>query len=163
VVVAPTDTGDFGLTEVIAPEEGTSGVPIEAIVGGVGIALVLIYVAFYLRGAAAANRYADGFVVEQCPVCQRGQLYVEARNDRLFGIPRVRRIVRCTNCRSVLRETGERRWRYAVDGFENLALFEMYNGREVSDRDIASLVERPVYSDPGAPITPPSFTEDEDA
>jgi hypothetical protein len=163
VVVAPTDIGDSGLTEVIAPEEGKSGGPVEAIVSGVGIALVLIYVAFYLRGAAAANRYADGFVVEQCPVCQRGQLYVEARNDRLFGIPRVRRIVRCTNCRSVLRETGERRWRYAVDGFENLALFEMYNGREVSDRDIASLVERPVYSDPGAPITPPSFTEDEDA
>jgi hypothetical protein len=74
---------------------------------------------------------------------------VETKQDRLLGIPRPRRTVRCTECRSVLREVGNRRWRYAVDPMENPALYKHYNGREIDD---ATLVE----------IEPPSFTDEED-
>ena len=119
-----------------------------------------MYIALYLRGIGAVNRYAAGFVIDECPVCQRGMLHVEARSNRVFGIPRARRTVRCDECRSVLREIGERRWRYAIDGFENLAMFELLNGQEVSDSNLVSLVDRPIRADSPVTPRPPTFTDD---
>ena len=123
--------------------EPDSRFPIEAVIA-IGILLaILIYVAMYWNATVVARRYTDGFVVDDCPVCGRGQLHIEAKHERSFGMPRVRHTVRCDACRSVLRETGTRRWRYAVDPAENQVLYERYNGREIMTGEIASLlVER---------------------
>ncbi len=139
--------------------------PLEAIVGGAGLLLVLGYIVLYLRGLGSSERYASGFVIRACPVCHRGELIVEARHDRVLGIPRTRRTVRCSVCRSVLRETGSRRWRYAVDRIENPTVFERYNGREIDDRTLQSLAEQPLVPAeprPRMPTTPPTFVDDED-
>lgn len=149
-----------------APRSG--GLPIEAIVGGLALLLVLTYIAFYWRGLISAERYAKGFVIHRCPACDRGDLVVETRQDRLLGIPRPRRTVRCSQCRSVLREVGNRRWRYAVDPMENPALYKHYNGREIDDATLVEIGQQP-YSpngesaQPRPPLTPPSFTDDEDS
>lgn len=163
--MAPT----IQITQVSTPstDRNGAGLPIEAIIGGFALVAVLIYASLYWRGLAGAERYAKGFVIDRCPVCQRGEMVVEARDERAFGIPRIRRTVRCTACRSVLRETGNRRWRYAVDPLENSALYERYNGREIDDdtlKMLASQSVRPVSPPaPRPPSTPPAFVDDEDA
>jgi uncharacterized protein YgiM (DUF1202 family) len=149
------------------PSSGGGGVPVEAIVGGFALLLVLTYIAFYWRGLVAAERYAKGFVIHTCPACDRGHLVVETKQDRLLGIPRPRRTVRCTQCRSVLREVGNRLWRYAVDPMENPALYKHYNGREIDDATLVEIERQPHSPNgdsvqPRSPVTPPSFT-DEDA
>ena len=126
---------------------------------------MLGYVGLYLRGLSAVDRYAQGFVTERCPVCGRGTLTVDARTERVLGIPRPRRAVRCDSCRSVLRETGARRWRYAVDRLENEAMFDRYNGREIDDQTLKSLAQQPLVPDephPRPPATPPTFVDDEE-
>jgi hypothetical protein len=152
------------LTPESSPDTGD--VPVEAIVGGIILLLVLGYVGFYLRGTAAAERYSKGFVIERCPACDRGRLTVETRVDRLLGIPRPRRTVRCSECRSVLREVGNRRWRYAVDPVENTALYKHYNGQEIDDLTLSQITQQPapVSTPPQAhpPVTPPSFTDEDD-
>jgi hypothetical protein len=151
--------------QTVEPSEGAR-FPVEAIVAGIIVLLVLGYAAVYLRAVAAMDRYKSGFVVEQCPVCHRGHLTIESRSERLLGIPRPRRIVRCSVCRSVLRETGYRRWRYAVDPIENSALYERYNGREIDEETLKALANQPPTSDvpvrPKPPVTPPSFIDDEE-
>jgi hypothetical protein len=135
----------------------------EAVVGGVLLVLVLGYVAFYWRGLTGMERYSSGFVVDHCPVCNRGTLTVENRQERLLGIPRARRTVRCSNCRSVLRETGVRRWRYAVDPLENPTLFKLYNGREVDETTLTELAGQPTASVVvRPPSVPPSFVDDDE-
>jgi hypothetical protein len=129
--------------------------------------LVLVYIGFYWRGLVAAERYSKGFVVHRCPACDRGDLLVEMKQDRFLGIPRPRRTVRCTECRSVLREVGYRRWRYAVDPMENPALYKHYNGREIDDNTLVEIARQPhspegVPAQPRSPISPPSFMDDED-
>jgi hypothetical protein len=128
--------------------------------------MVFGYVSLYWRGLLAAERYAKGFVVDYCPVCMRGSLVVESRDERVFGIPNARRTVQCTVCRSVLRETGHRRWRYAVDPIENPPLYERFNGREIDEELLRVLArELAVPSEPPAPrppATPPAFVDDED-
>jgi hypothetical protein len=101
--------------------------------------LVIVYAGFYLRGASVVDRYRSGFVIETCPVCQQGHLHVEQRPTRFFGIPRVRRTVRCDNCRSILREMGNRRWRYAIDRMVNPVMHQRFNGLEFHDDDLQSL------------------------
>ena len=186
--VAPTDTtvptetatathtpaaavaGTATLSATLVPQvtegddSGGGRVPLEAIVGGILLAAIIGYVALYLRGVAAMNRYNDGFVIEQCPACRRGHLTVENRQSRLFGIPRPRRIVRCDVCRSVLRETGDQRWRYAIDPVVNAALYERYNGREIDEADLVKLAQQPIVPDssPKPPVEPPTFIEHDD-
>jgi uncharacterized protein YraI len=172
--IAPTETTvvpallnptAIPLTPESSPDTGA--VPVEAVVGGIILLLVLGYVGFYLRGTAAAERYAKGFVIERCPACDRGRLTVETRVDRLLGIPRPRRTVRCSECRSVLREVGKRRWRYAVDPVENTALYKHYNGQEIDDSTLSQIAHQPAGSNntpPQAhpPVTPPSFTDEDE-
>jgi hypothetical protein len=149
------------------PEVDETGarLPIEALVGAGLLMLVLSYTALYAHGLAQGNRYAKGFVFATCPICQRGEPLLEARQERWFGVPHTRWIARCTECRSVLRETGSRRWRYAVDPLENPFLFERFNGREVDDDMLRELARRaPEFSasHPPRPVTPPAFVDDED-
>ncbi len=108
---------------------------------GAGIAVVgaLIYIGMFAQGMNNARLYQDGFVLETCPICQRGHLTMETKQIRSFGIPHVRRTVRCDGCRSVLREKGTHRWLYAVDRLENPRLYERFNGQEVTDEELAQL------------------------
>ncbi len=147
------------------PADDGVNLPVEALVGGGLLALVLGYTALYARGLAQGSRYAKGFIFSTCPICQRGEPLLEARQERWFGVPNTRWIVRCTECRSVLRETGRRHWRYAVDPLENPFLFERFNGREMDDELLRELARRaPEFaaSRPPRPVTPPAFVDDED-
>jgi hypothetical protein len=148
----------------LTPEQPARGLTIEAVIGALGVIAVLAYVALYLRGMSAMERYSDGFVIDECPVCQRGQLTVDDRQTRMLGIPRPRRIVRCDVCRSVLREVGSRRWRYAVDPIENPPMYQRFNGREIDEEVLMMLSERPIPPDgsvPDEPLTPPSFVDED--
>ncbi len=156
----PADDPDE-LSEEIVENDG-SGFPLEAVVGGVLLLIVFAYIVAYLRGAAAATRYDNGFIIDWCPVCQIGQLSVENRGNRVLGIPRPRRTVRCDNCRSVLRETGNSWWRYAVDRMENPAMYDRFNGREIDDSTLKMMAKEPLRPDSDAkPVTPPSFVDDD--
>lgn len=132
--------------------------------GGALLVLLLIYVAFYWRGLAATDRYEAGFVIDTCPVCKQGHLTVETRPGRVLGIPRPRTTVRCDNCRSVLREVGRHRWRYAIDRTANPALYTQFNGREVDEATLEALERQapPAPSGVRPPSKPPTFIDDED-
>ncbi len=134
-----------------------SGIAPEAVVAGILLVAVLIYLVLYAQGAMASRRYADGFVIEQCPVCQRGNLHLEERGNRVLGIPRTRYAVRCDECRSVLREKSPRIWYYSVDRLENPTLYERYNGREITDGQLERLSNQTTAT-PGKPI-PPQFVD----
>ncbi len=159
-IIVGTESGSTSAapTSPATPSSGTSSTapasrfPLEAVIGGLVLLLVLIYVGLYLRGLAAANRYANGFVIDQCPVCRRGELIVESTPKRTFGIPGARRTVRCTHCRSVLREVGERRWRYAVDRMENVPLYDRLNNREIDEETLKLLLANPVTNGSSADI-----------
>ncbi|MEO1288360.1 MAG: hypothetical protein AAFV93_11375, partial [Chloroflexota bacterium] len=112
------------------------------------------------QGLSASGRYANGFVIERCPVCQRGQLQVDERPARTLGIPTVRRTVRCDVCRSVLRETGSRRWRYAVDRLENPTMYTRFNGKQITDADLERLNKTP--SSGASMQTTPEFVDGDD-
>jgi hypothetical protein len=135
-------------------------IPTEALVGGVGLLAILIYVGLYLRGLSAANRYKDGFIIEECPACRQGKLSVEVRQDRLLGIPQPHFTVRCSNCRSVLREVGHGQWRYAVDPLDNPPLYERYNNRTLDEHTLLTLHKTPIKP-PTTPVTRPDFVESE--
>ncbi|MCB0187445.1 MAG: hypothetical protein KDE31_24420, partial [Caldilineaceae bacterium] len=118
---------------------GGPAIPPEALVGGFIVLLVILYVVLYLRSSVVASRYRNGFVVDVCPICHRGHLQVEERKDSILGIPLTRWTVRCTNCRSILREVGRRRWRYTVDRTANRALYDRFNGRHITDEELRRL------------------------
>lgn len=158
--LADTPSSDIPDLEAIANEPAEivrllQAIPIEAFVGGGLLIAVLIYIWFYFQGLVAAGRYSDGFVIDTCPVCRRGELSVEKRPLRIMGIPGVRHTVRCDECRSILRETGTRRWRYAVDRLEDLRMYNQFNGREVTDNDLIRLDKSPLTSSSGR--TSPTF------
>jgi hypothetical protein len=123
----------------VAAPETAQRPPYEAIVAAVVIAALLLYALLYGLGLNATQRYQAGFVVKVCPVCGRGQLSAETRTERFLGIPIARYTVRCNVCRSVLRETRRGRWRYAVDPLENPALYERWNGREITEADLVQM------------------------
>jgi uncharacterized protein YgiM (DUF1202 family) len=178
LVVLPTDAPTAEVTEqaLVLPETpiptqsiivetvppDTSGgftVPIEALIGVVILLIVLGYIFLYWRGLVAADRYRDGFVIDECPVCKRGGLHVDEKPGRLLGIPQVRRTVRCDVCRSVLRETGAGRWRYAVDRIENAAIYDRFNGKEITDDELLRLAGNPPKS--SARPTNPQFLDED--
>lgn len=149
--VAAVDAGDSdaaggpseGPTEVITVEtdsESGGGLPV-LLLACVGLIMLgtLVYVGTYVRQAANIARYREGFDLAVCPVCEEGRLYLEDRRYRVLGIPRVRRTVRCDVCRSVLRQIGPQHWRYAVDGAENPAMYEAYNGAVLSGAELIAI------------------------
>jgi hypothetical protein len=141
-----------------APPSDTrpQGTPLSTILIGGGLALaVVLYASIYVVQSANVSRYQEGFVLTICPICQDGNLHVEDRRHRILGIPRVRRVVRCDVCRSVLRQVGPQRWRYAVDGAENQELYQEFNGRVVSEEQLIAI--SPEYQG-----QPPEFIEGDD-
>ncbi|TVR23086.1 MAG: hypothetical protein EA396_04820 [Anaerolineaceae bacterium] len=159
----PTDAPP-ALIELGGDDGGVTGraIPPELLIGGALLALIALYAALYLRGQIAGERYAGGFVIDHCPVCQRGKLNVETRSGRLLGIPNSRHIVRCDECRSILREVGGRRWRYAVDSLEDQAMYRAYNGKVLTERQIVALddaLARPKNARRGEGS--PAFVEDD--
>jgi len=166
VAIIPTRSGLETTTPAEPGETSGPRVPVELIAGITGLALVGAYAGLYWRGLQATDRYKNGFVVDTCPVCQQGHLVVVSRNERFLGIPRPRRTVHCTNCRSVLREAGERRWRYAVDRLDNPALYNRLNGKILDESTLLSLESEPqdamVDPTPRPPAEPPAFVDDEE-
>lgn len=139
VAAAGGETGGApaGPVMVVTPDDGDSGLPVPyLLLGGAVALLVLVYAGAYVAQAANLARYQEGFLLTVCPICARGSLYLEDRRYRMLGIPRVRRVVRCDECRSVLRQVGRGRWRYAVDELENPAAYDALNNRVVTERDL---------------------------
>jgi uncharacterized protein YraI len=124
---------------------------IAAMLAGGVLLLAMVYAAVYAVNAANLDRYRDGFVLDVCPVCEEGDLYLEERRYRLLGIPRVRRVVRCDYCRSVLRQVGPRRWRYAVDNMENPDLYDEFNNQVMTEDALIDILG-----------VPPQYIEDDD-
>ena len=137
--------------------------PLEALVGGLGLLAVLGYASLYWRGAAAAERYPTGFVISRCPICRQGRLTMDKHTVRTLGIPRVRRTVRCDNCRSTLREVGPRKWRYTIDPNVNQNMYHRYNGRVLDEDFLRALPNQPHIrpTEPRPPSEPPTFVDDE--
>jgi hypothetical protein len=134
------------------------GIAPELIAAGALILLILGYIALYLRGAATASQYVNGFVIEKCPVCREGNLTVESRTERSLGIPNTKHVVRCDNCRSVIRESGGGRWRYAVDRAANPALYDRLNNREIREDTLKRLLDAP---ESGTSRVNPEIVDDE--
>lgn len=164
-VALPTSPGQDTL-----PVEDTaaSSASPELMAGLVLVVAGIVYGLLYWRGQAAIDRYGAGFVIDRCPVCG-GELVVETRQTRLLGIPGARTSVRCTVCRSVLRETGARRWRYAVDPAYGLSLYQRYNGRVIDEAMLRTLAEdapvrpiRAVGERPASRDGAPTFIEDQE-
>ncbi len=123
--------------EVSSP---SPSLPAELIISGILLALGAIYGGLYWRGQMAADRYDSGFVINRCPICG-GDIHVTINQKRVLGIPRVRTTVRCTNCRSILREVTPRHWRYAVDHNYSLTLYHRFNGKIIDEATLVALGE----------------------
>ncbi len=127
---------------VTKPPVGADAQPLNsqalAIVGG-GIALLLltIYGFAFVTGRKEVNRYADGFELESCPVCQSGTLTLDQTVSRPMGIPRVlQRSMRCDTCRSVMRSVRPGVWRYAIDPVASPELAETQKNPLVKDANL---------------------------
>ncbi|MCC6613650.1 MAG: hypothetical protein IT320_09240 [Anaerolineae bacterium] len=166
VAIIPTRPGLEVTTPTPSGETPGPRLPVELIAGIAGLAVVGAYAGLYWRGLQATDRYKNGFVIDACPVCKQGHLVVVSRNERFLGIPRPRRTVHCTNCRSVLREAGERRWRYAVDRLDNPGLYNRLNGKILDESTLIALETEPqdanVDLTPRPPTEPPAFVDDEE-
>ncbi len=157
---APTATPS--LSRDVTPSGGLSP---EVVIAGIVLLAILVYALLYWRGAAGSERYTSGFVIETCPVCQRGHLIVESRQERLFGIPRARHSVRCSECRSVLREVSDHQWRYAVDPVANPDLYQRFNGKIIDEQTLVDLSHDQTGNTgqhaSSAHSTPPDFVDDD--
>ena len=87
------------------------------------------------------RRYASGFVLPDCPVCQSGALVLDEKKAYTLGLPRVNRLVRCETCRSVLREVRPGTWRYAVDPLVNPDLATLFHGKQFTDEQLPTFAQ----------------------
>lgn len=99
---------------------------------GAGALGVLLSVGYLLRGRRIAGGEPQPWVVERCPACQEGRLSV-------VDMGRSRRVVRCDNCRSVLRQVRKDTWRYAVDPLPDKDFAERYNGKILGEAKLVEL------------------------
>lgn len=143
----PTTTRVPSVIESTRPEDDPrpsnddgGGIPLWSIL--LGGALTLLgggYMLVHAWSAASLARYEEGFFLDQCPICEEGHLVLEERPYSVLGIPRVRRAVRCDNCRSVLREVRRYQWRYAVDPSASRDLYDMLNNKVIPEQKLADL------------------------
>ncbi|MGF1504591.1 MAG: hypothetical protein ACFB51_05570 [Anaerolineae bacterium] len=110
---------------------------------GVGLLFlaILAYAVRFVAGRRERSRYADGFVLEACPVCQIGMLELDEVSRQTLGLVSTRRSVRCDTCRSVMRQIRPGTWRYNMDALFNPALADEYSGRQFSDKALLTLAE----------------------
>lgn len=141
-------------------------IPLSALpwLGG-GLAGLLILAGGYtlVRGRRQRElaRYAAGFPLASCPVCQTGALHLEEHPQYWMGLVNVARMVRCDRCRSVLRQTHPGEWRYTIDPLINPALAEEYNGRDFEDGALMGFAEKArAYEPDGAPSWPSEESEE---
>lgn len=106
--------------------------------GAVGLAGV-VYGGAWIQGERARRRYARGFIITRCPACGEESLRVKVQVKRVMGIADPRYAVRCTECRSILRETPAHRWKYRINPRANPALHARYDGKTVDNRTLRSL------------------------
>lgn len=163
ITVTPLPSTPASVNPTPQPQTDTSqpssGLAAEAIAAGLILLGIIAYLVAYLRGAAGAKRYATAFIIETCPICREGHLTVESRTERSLGIPNTRHLVKCDTCRSLLREIGGGRWRYAVDRAANPVLYDRLNNREIREDTLQRLLEAP--PDNAAPSVPPGFVDDD--
>lgn len=113
--------------------------PLIYLAGVVLTGLIGVYIVMFATSQAAAERYANGFVIQSCPICYDGHLELEERTYRVLGILRIRRTVRCDNCRSMLREVNKHRWRYAVDRSVSPEMYASLNNRLLREEQLIEL------------------------
>jgi len=111
-------------------------------IGGVGVLLLGFYGWRFVHETRNLRRYRDGFPVVWCPACRSAHLHLDERVNRVLGIPRVHRTVRCDGCRSVLREISPGVWRYTVDPAADDAFAADYNGKLLDDDGLIELASR---------------------
>jgi hypothetical protein len=113
-----------------------------ALVGFVGVLLLVIDAAWYLRYRSAAielTRYANGFPLKICPAC-KGELHlIENVTHHLF-IPSVSRTVGCNHCVSRLVEIGPDAWKYFVDGARSPQIEWLYDGEVLDIRELNGIL-----------------------
>ncbi|MBN1312113.1 MAG: hypothetical protein JXB30_11905 [Anaerolineae bacterium] len=107
--------------------------------GGVILMSFVAYIWRRSAGRREIRRYDGGFLLDTCPACHEGRLQLDEVIHRSIGIPSVRRSVRCSACRSVLREIRPGRWRYTVDPFANPDMASRYKNRRLSMSDLEAL------------------------
>ena len=162
-VASPTATPPPSVIDIVsAPPLELPQISPERWIGGTVVLFGLVYATVYGLGLASVDRYRKGFVATQCPVCHDGELQLESKEQPILGIPRVRRTVKCTECRSVLREVGTRRWRYAVDRLSNSSLFDYLNGKVLDDLAIQRLSHHAYPIMNRSDAVQPTFTEEEE-
>jgi len=117
----------------------------------------LLYVWQWSAGRIEVRRYARGFILSICPVCQEGHIHLDEVVRKTLGIQWVRRSARCDTCRSVLRELRPGVWRYSVDAFVNPEMAERFKNRRVTTAELHELAQhvvikpsRPEYDEPTA-------------
>ncbi|MBN1120269.1 MAG: SH3 domain-containing protein [Anaerolineae bacterium] len=100
------------------------------------------YVWRLVSGRSELKRYAEGFSLKTCPVCQTGRLHLVESEQRVLGITRVLRLVRCDTCRSVLRQVKPGTWRYSIDPIVNPGLADSFNNKTFSDSALIQFATR---------------------
>lgn len=139
VQVIPTPVGPQGVLSGLNMSEQTFG--LLAVVAAALLLGLVVILAQRGRRRRELNRYAGGFVLDECPVCQQGHLHLEEIRQRTGGVTTIRRTVRCDRCRSVLRQVQPGRWRYTIDPLVNPELAEAYNGHDFTDAGLAAFAE----------------------
>ena len=141
--VAMANTNPNSAAPPIASKDDGSGEESSSsfywLIGGGAALLALLYAGVYITQSANIDSYHEGFILDTCPVCAEGELNLDERRYRVLGLPRIRRVVRCNTCRSVLRQIGRQRWRYAIDGAINPELYDQLNGRVLSEKELLEL------------------------
>lgn len=104
--------------------------------------ILLFYLWRLLSSRRELRRYMDGFELSGCPVCQSGDLALEEARTSLLGVVQVRRLVRCDNCRSVIREVNSGLWRYNIDPLVNPEMAAEYNGQEFAYSELVAFAKQ---------------------
>lgn len=103
-----------------------------AVLAVLALALSVRYI-LSLRASEQLNQ--KGFPISRCPACRQGRLSIEE-------VAPTRWVVRCDNCRSILRRQRGGKWRYAVDPVPDSVFAERFNGKVLSEVEIAEIATK---------------------
>jgi len=162
-IVAPTLGGPtprpFATAPVISAPSG--GIPASAqtpLFAGLSI-LVIGGLAYFWQWSAGRNevrRYARGFVLTICPVCQEGHIHLDEVVRSTAGVQWVRRTARCDTCNSVLRELRPGLWRYSVDAYVNPELAERFKSQRATTAELQDLARHIILKQPDPELDEPT-------